>query len=108
MTSKGIQPALSPDDVPTVSDIETVITPGVNATESDPDHEILEKQQQQIEEGNVQKDLEEDARALAQRDDGVVGYVKKPGEFTTEVFKIEIRNLPRYSGYKVSMYYYFM
>ena len=28
-------------------------------------------------------------------------FVKKPGEFTTEVFKIEIRNLPRYSGYKV-------
>lgn len=30
-----------------------------------------------------------------------VEFVKKPGEFTTEVFKIEIRNLPRYSGYKV-------
>jgi len=29
-------------------------------------------------------------------------FVKKPGEFTTEVFKIEIRNLPRYVGYKVT------
>ena len=44
----------------------------------------------------------EDVKLSAQ-DDGEVEFVKKPGEFTTEVFKIEIRNLPRYSGYKVSI-----
>ena len=45
----------------------------------------------------------EDVKLSAQ-DDEEVKFVKKPGEFTTEVFKIEIRNLPRYSGYKVNAY----
>ena len=45
------------------------------------------------------------ANAIEQNNSEVV-FVKKPGEFTTEVFKIEIRNIPRYAGYKVHACWY--
>jgi len=72
-----------------------------NTMVKSPDHELsVQVSEKHPEQGDSCKELEEDASVSVQND-SEVEFVKKPGEFTTEVFKIEIRNLPRYSGYKV-------
>ncbi len=75
-----------------VSEIDT-ITAKVNAIV---EHEVSEGKQP----GDTCKEVKEEVSTQTNRE---IEFVKKPGEFTTEVFKIEIRNLPRYSGYKVSV-----
>jgi len=59
---------------------------------------------EEVNEVTQEKD-DHSANAIEQNNSEVV-FVKKPGEFTTEVFKIEIRNIPRYAGYKVHVCWY--
>ena len=102
MSSGANQPTLghSTTIVPEVITEADTIVPEVDNTEGSPDHEASEDKQS--EQDDTSKELVEDADGST-HNDGEVEFVKKPGEFTTEVFKIEIRNLPRYSGYKVSV-----
>ena len=85
----------------------------VNQTSTKPEDELLstsgkdqketEKVLEEVSDTALEKDPNDDhtASTIAQNN-SEVEFVKKPGEFTTEVFKIEIRNLPRYAGYKVT------
>lgn len=85
-----------PEVLTTVPEVDTVLEEA-DITVGSPEHEISEHIEQLVEEqgDDICRETEEE------KDKHEVEFVKKPGEFTTEVFKIEIRNLPRYSGYKV-------
>ena len=76
------------------------VAPEVDASVKSPVQEVSKNTEQD----GTHEGLEEDANVLTQSNSKDVEFVKKPGEFTTEVFKIEIRNLPRYAGYKVSVH----
>ena len=86
-----------PEVLTAVPEVETVSQEaGTTVGRSEP--KISEDIDQQPLQGlgeDICKEAEEE------KDTREMEFVKKPGEFTTEVFKIEIRNLPRYSGYKV-------
>ena len=87
----------APEVLTAVPELDTV-SQEANTTVGRPEPKIskdIDKQQLQGLGEDVCKEAEEG------KDMREMEFVKKPGEFTTEVFKIEIRNLPRYSGYKV-------
>jgi len=68
------------------------------------DSSSSQRGREDVKETAREKDLKEDHTASSQvHNNSEVEFIKKPGEFTTEVFKIEIRNLPRYVGYKVTI-----
>lgn len=87
-----------PEVASALSEMEAAVQE-VDTTVKSPDH-VVSGDKQPEQDGSC-RELVEDANVSTQND-SEVKFVKKPGEFTTEVFKIEIRNLPRYSGYKVT------
>ena len=86
----------APEVLTAVPEVDTVVEEA-DTTVRSPEREIAEDAKQPVQEqsDDINKEDEEG------KDKHGGEFVKKPGEFTTEVFKIEIRNLPRYSGYKV-------
>ena len=68
------------------------------------DHDVSEDKNPSNQ-GDTCREMEEEGVSASMQSSREMIFVKKPGEFTTEVFKIEIRNLPRYAGYKVSAAY---
>jgi len=83
-----------------VKEVEVKSTiPGSDLSSSSTD----QRGSEDVKETAREKDLKEDHAVIPLvHNNSEVEFVKKPGEFTTEVFKIEIRNLPRYVGYKVT------
>ena len=110
MASEASQVPASADTLQSVGDMQKVpevltAVPEVD-TVSQEAGTTVGRSEPKISEGIDQQPLQglgEDICKEAEEEKGTreMEFVKKPGEFTTEVFKIEIRNLPRYSGYKV-------
>ena len=86
-----------PEVVTGVSEIERTAAK-INTTI---DHDVSEDIKPSNQ-GDTCRETEEEGVSVSMQANREMEFVKKPGEFTTEVFKIEIRNLPRYAGYKVS------
>ena len=85
-----------PEVVCGVSQIDTVAKGYVTVGDD------VSEDKQPAKQSDSGKEAEGEGASVSTQSNREVEFVKKPGEFTTEVFKIEIRNLPRYSGYKVS------